>query len=149
LEKNVRIVRRGTVPVLVLGNEIQGVFVPFVYFKGRADGGSEAYTFIPYDSNSPSIKEFELNYDSANLGVCVPYAEEDNGSNNIKWKNPTTFQLIHPGLDGKFGKRAPDLPPDSLEPPLRVIKTGKNIGSQNLDDITNFSDYKELKSILP
>jgi len=134
--KNVRIEGFG-VPVIV--NEIQNTFVPFVYFRGRADGGHEAY-WRAIDE----VKRFDFSV--IGLGWCSPYAEERNVNDNIKWKNPTTYQLIHPGLDGQFGFEkwlGTDFDSGGY------IKTGVGIGLADLDNITNFADCKELKSILP
>ena len=145
--KNVRFIGYGSggdnvVPVI--GNDIRDVFVPVVYFRGLSSGGHEAYLIADKNhAKSGQVKQFD--FSDADLGFCVPYAEEKNGE-IIKWKNPTTFQLIHPGLDGKFGEPAPE---DPTKAPLRIITSGANIGPQDLDDLTNFSDYKELKSILP
>ena len=130
-DKSVRLVDvGGGARAPVIGNDIRDVFVPIVYFRGKADGGTDAYR----------NKYFKFSDDN----WCVPYAEAiDETSKDIKWKNPTTFQLIHPGLDGKFGVKDHD--PDNP----RNIKSGDRISPQDLDNITNFSDYKELKSILP
>jgi hypothetical protein len=124
---------------LIIGNEINGTFAPIVYFRGRADGGDGAYKVgskikslaPPKYLNAPATLTF--------TDMCVPYIESESSA-GIKWKNPQTYQLIHPGLDTKFGD------PKIVE---RIIKTGSGIGSADLDNITNFSDYKELKSILP
>jgi hypothetical protein len=132
----------GIVPVI--GNDIRNVFVPIIYFRGRSSGGHDAYMVID-SQHAQHGKTKHFNFASTDLGFCVPYAEEES-KGVIKWMNSSTFQLLHPGLDGQFGEPAPA---DPTEPPLRVIKTGDNIGPQNLDDQTNFSEYKEVKSILP
>jgi len=130
--------------VPVIGNEIRGAFVPIVYFRGRASGGNDAYRLLGRTTVPYPVKQFNFAQisDFSEIGWCVPYAE-DGDETNVKWNNPTTYQLIHPGLDGKFG--------ESLVRPNtgRIIKTGDGIGLQDLDNLTNFSDYKELKSILP
>jgi len=128
--------------VPVVGNDIRDVFVPIVYFRGLSSGGHVAYLIPTGNPKSGEVKQFD--FQDPDLGLCVPYAEDLVGT-DIKWKNPTTFQLLHPGLDGKFGEPAPG----GAATPLRIIKTGANIGPQDLDNITNFSGYKELKSILP
>jgi len=136
----------GGSPIPVIGDEVQGVFVPFVYFRALTSGGIYAYRpEMQYvtDHQGPDLTSPDYDW-------CFPYADtiERNPNGVIigaKWKHPTTYQLIHPGLDGKFGKRTNT---DARES-VRVISTGNNIGSQDLDNITNFSDYKEIKSILP
>ena len=129
-DKSVRFVNGGGgrfVPVV--GTEIRNTFVPFVYFRGRADGGEGAYKI------GDDVKQIS----SAAFGLCVPYIESENNG-TIKWKNPATYQLIHPGLDGWFGGQG------VVD---RFINPGTGIGAADLDNLTNFSDYKELKSILP
>ena len=141
-DKSVRLSPVGDVPsasgpfVPVVGTEIRGVFVPFVYFRGSISGGPDAYVHAANDRRM--AKNF--NFSDFGFGFCVPYIEEGS-ERDVKWKNPTTFQLIHPGLDGRFGETEPRT--------RRVIKSGEGIGFDDLDNITNFSDYKELKSILP
>ena len=114
----------------VMGSEIQSAFVPVVYFRGKSSGGHDAYL-----TGFGDVKRLDF----ADAGVCVPYMDAENGI-TMKWKNPTTYQLIHPGLDTKFG--------DSNNG-KRVINSGFGIVLWDLDNITNFSNYKELKSILP
>ena len=121
-----------TVCVPVIGSEVRSGFVPIVYFRGKADGGSDAYV-----ANS-RVKYFD--FSTLGIGICVPYIEEGS-DRDVRWKNPATYQLIHPGLDGKFGETDPRT--------RRVINSGDGIDLQDLDNLTNFSDYKELKSILP
>ena len=144
--KSVRPFRTGDkLFVPVIGNDIRDVFVPIIYFRGKTSGGHDAY-MIP-DAGHPKkgeVKQFDFSASSYDLGFCVAYAESESGG-VIKWKNPTTFQLLHPGLDGIFGVAVQGSGPA----PLRIIKSGNNIGQRDLDNITNFSDYKELKSILP
>ena len=135
LGNNVRFENIDGCIVPVFGNEVQSVFVPFVYFRGKEGGGSDAYTFM--DSSDGFMKIKQVGY--TDIGVCVPYADEKINADTTKWKNPATYQLIHPGLDGKFGDGGPE----------RIIKSRANIGVQDLDNITNISDCKELKSILP
>jgi len=128
--------------VPAIGVEIRGQFLPFQYFRGRTSGGDDAY------KANGVIKQCYLVLETPNeVSWGVPYAESVDTTDVVKWKNPTTYQLIHPGLDGKFspltGKG------QSTPPALRVINTGKNITQEDLDNLTNFSDGKELKSILP
>jgi len=151
--KRVRIYNppNGGPPIPVIGNEIRDVFVPIVYFKGKSSGGPDAYNPLQQvvtDHQSGSLDDPQYDW-------CFPYADTvtRNAGGNITggtWKNPTKYQLIHPGLDGKFGKRrtSQNTLPGALNA-VRVISTGDNVDAQDLDNIMNFSDYKELKSILP
>jgi len=141
--KNVRIIDYGNPNggVPVIGNEIQSVFVPIVYFRGRSGGGPGAYRLGATGTGPAKQIEFP------EFGWCTPYADLENNDGSIRWKNPTTYQLIHPGLDGKFGDTEWD---EATTPPTRrIITSGDGIGQWDLDNITNISDYKELRSILP
>jgi prepilin-type N-terminal cleavage/methylation domain-containing protein len=134
--KNVRIEGFG---VPVISSEVQNTFVPFIYFRGKSSGGPDAYDpekqFVTNHPDPQNWKNTDIGYD-----WCCPYKDTDE-----KWKNPSTYQLIHSGLDGKFGKRTQE---KTLEA-VRVVSKGTNVGADDLDNLTNFSDYKELKSILP
>ena len=140
--KNVRMFSVGattggvTAIVPVIGNEIRGAFVPIVYFRGRTEGGEYAYRIGGVASGA--IKHFNF----PEFGLCVPYMETETPR---RWHNPTRYQLIHPGLDGKFSI-PPGTPPPAME---RITSTGVGIGLQDLDNLTNFSDNRELRSILP
>ena len=154
LGKSVHLIDHGSWTIPVIGNEVRGTFVPIVYFRGRADGGNGAYrvsgvTSRTYKLDRLEVKQFRF-ANSSEPNWCVPYAEEEH-SVGIKWKNPTTYQLLHPGLDGIFGIEGWDRSDTGPVPNQgrRFIKTGTGIGLQDLDNLTNFSDYKELKSILP
>ena len=128
--------------------------VPIVYFHGSADGGPNAYCYTdPISSNPSELKQInfaDIHPGSVTLGlsdvsdwykfgVVVPYAMRGNDSSDVVWYESSKYQLIHPGLDGKFGEGSD----------MRFIKSGAGIGAQDLDNLTNFSDYKELKNILP
>ena len=41
------------------------------------------------------------------LGIAVPYAKSGTSAAAAVWHNPKSFQLIHPGLDGKFSSESP------------------------------------------
>jgi hypothetical protein len=78
----------------------------------------------------------------------------------VIWQEPERFQLIHPGLDGVFGGDTQGTgtvvyvtgQKTFLGYWFRSINTdatGNTIGQQDFDNITNFSDYQQIKSILP
>jgi hypothetical protein len=125
-----------TYAVPVLGIEVGGTFSSVTYFKGRPGGGDNAYRVNGH------IKITQGPYSRSLDSWGAPYAESRSGT-GLRWYNPTTYQLIHPGLDGKLG----NIPhPGATE---RVITTGQGISTADLDNITNISDFKELRSILP
>ena len=137
--------------VPLIGVEINGHFLPFHYFRGKTGGGHDAYLF---GAAPGQVKQGYLGLEThEEISWSVPYAESTTiveGNTVIKWKNPTTYQLIHPGLDGKFSVIRPRT--DGAYPPvesLRVINTGAGLLQEDLDNITNISDLKELRSILP
>jgi hypothetical protein len=142
--------------------------VPYVYFKSNSsNGGKMAYTH--YATNIYLSKGYKFNkvFDTAYaaLGQITAYARSGNvdGDNQpLIWQEAERFQLIHPGLDGVFGIiRTPK--EDAKEIALtdsttlnisgfRSIDmniTTNDIGQHDFDNITNFSDYQQIKSILP
>ena len=135
--------------------------VPIIYFRGKSDGGTDAYYY--WLQGNQEVKRFEFNTNFASgvrglaevshwqdCGIVVPYARSGDvhlilqQNATVVWVEPTKYQLIHPGLDSVFG--ALGAQPRPLE---RVISTGAGIGPYDLDNLTNFSGGKELKSILP
>lgn len=65
---------------------------------------------------------------------CSPYRV----STNEVWRNPETFQIIHPGLDGEFGG------PRSTDPATwPVSDAGVNFTKGDYDNITNFATRLE------
>jgi len=122
--------------VPVVGTEVRSVFVPIVYFRGKASGGTDAYDFTRQRFNFSGT-------DFPEFGLCVPYIAEGTAGNVVRWKNPSTYQLIHPGLDGKFSSA---VNPAQV---VRIVNTGIGISFEDSDNITNFSDNSELQTILP
>jgi hypothetical protein len=114
----------------------------------------------------PKCYEFNTVFSGAwlHLGLISPYAQVGDPSVNepsIVWQEPERFQLIHPGLDGVFGNTGTTRAAVKLEttayPKLipnyfRSIDTNlstNDISQKDFDNITNFSDYQQVKSILP
>ena len=149
--------RGGTALAPCLGTKSGSTILPIVYFRGNAGGGAGAYYATKNPPSHPpgpvKLYNFGTNVSAtgaapgnvwSDCGVVVPYAKSGTYNANlpvstIVWNNATTYQLIHPGLDGKFG----------VGTDVRVIGSGDNVGLLDLDNLTNFSDYRELKSILP
>ena len=113
---------------------------PIVYFKPNAAGkywqkGTE---------DDPMC--FHIHYNAAKhpptweyLGDGVPYAksvEKDKNDIvvNVVWHNPKTYQLIHPGLDGKFGDIGQD--EDRVIDPANDVAV--NITLADKDNQANF-----------
>ncbi len=78
--------------------------LPIVYFKPNAVG-----KYFQRDTgeilcfHSPFTGEWSV----ANVGIAVPYAKTDAPEDEAVWHNPKGYQLIHPGLDGKFSGDSP------------------------------------------
>jgi len=82
---------------------------PIAYFKPNAAG--------KYVERSPLDETlcFHFRYKGGihpatwdALGIAVPYAKEVKPGNlhdDVVWHNPKSYQLIHPGLDGKFSDK--------------------------------------------
>ena len=157
-----------TVLAPCLGTKSGSTILPIVYFRGKADGGSDAYYALDRESTStrPLLKMYDFSNRIAATGsapgtvwrdckFALPYAKSgnaqrewfSNASNLPVWMEPTKYQLIHPGLDGVFGEVV--ISGTNNMPYGRIISTGDGIRQNDLDNLTNFSDYKELKSILP
>jgi hypothetical protein len=138
--------------------------VPYVYFRGRGDGGPTSYIFEDSTDNEFYVKSYNFgdyfSDDWHSIGVAIPYASSGGDPFNptlanrtiVSWHEDKRFQLIHPGLDGHFG----NLGTNNVIIPFHdeYFKTTKdavtnNIGQKDFDNLTNFSDYQQIKSILP
>ncbi len=87
-------------------------------------------------------------------GVAVPYA--DSGSMNppwnivrAAWRNPETYQLIHPGLDECFGRRNVNGNPNCNDNGKALyLSDGTGLDQFDLDNIVNFGEGT-IKATLP
>jgi prepilin-type N-terminal cleavage/methylation domain-containing protein len=164
------------VPVLMnrdtTANKDGSTPVPYVYFKSTgSNGGKTAYAYLS-SSNVYSVKGYEFfnvfnNTPYVALGMITAYAQSGNVDGNnqqLIWHEAERFQLIHPGLDGVFGREetrpgsavliqltanpTPELDVFGFRSTNTNINTN-SIGQKDFDNITNFSDYQQIKSILP
>jgi prepilin-type N-terminal cleavage/methylation domain-containing protein len=154
LGKNITLVDATIKPVgmfFCLSNRLNSdTFVPFVYFKGRSGGGFDAYR-----SKRPALQMNAYNFGSkglfpwGDLGIAVPYAKTGTVDNNGKlinaeWVEAEKYQLIHPGLDGKFGQST--IPGNTTDD--KFFRSLESLTQADLDNITNFSGFKEIRTIL-
>jgi len=81
---------------------------PIAYFKPNAAG--------KYMEKAPLNESlcYHFRYNSSvhpptweQLGIAVPYAKTNAPAADAVWHNPKSYQLIHPGLDGKFSGENP------------------------------------------
>jgi prepilin-type N-terminal cleavage/methylation domain-containing protein len=152
--------------------------VPYVYFKSNnSRGGNFAYLYpvgssdSDYSASAPFIYKtkfygFNTVFSGAwsELKLVSVYAKSGDpfASSNatpIIWQESERFQLIHPGLDGVFGGDTPGTGSVSLDATktlsgkwfrsINTDATDNTIGQKDFDNLTNFSDYQQIKSILP
>jgi type II secretion system protein G len=99
---------------------------PVVYFRGSRGGGPGAY------DSSLSI-DFSFLDGCSEIGTIVPYKKDA-----TRWHNPETYQLIHPGLDGKFGSGTS----------ARITDGGSSLTDEDYDNITNLGT-STIEALLP
>jgi hypothetical protein len=121
--------------------------VPIIYFRGKSGDGQSAYIGKQVIGSLDTFDFSHLSDYWKDFGTAAAYADKGKlemieGKKKLdggKWFAAETYQLIHPGLDGKFGKTLPNGAVLSLE----------NLSQEDFDNITNFSDFKTIKSIMP
>ncbi|MCL2742887.1 MAG: type II secretion system GspH family protein [Planctomycetaceae bacterium] len=146
---------------------------PIVYFKAYTGGrDADAYKVPPYVPGNTAVKNLWSNTPSALAydivvpvgngvdfypGVAVPYLMSSG-----KWYNPKSYQLVHPGIDGKFGRwgdggaNGVSTVPGGVKTDTTdntdntpVLTTGNGITQFDMDNVVNFSDGATIQSILP
>ncbi|MDR3234479.1 MAG: prepilin-type N-terminal cleavage/methylation domain-containing protein [Planctomycetaceae bacterium] len=148
--------------------------VPIIYFCGQSSGGPSAYfgdharqstinDSLDSYNFSPEYSVSRVNSFSywGEMGTAAAYADKgslvpgrDSGGQwekgqllNGKWFGAETYQLIHPGLDGKFGKKIEGANLTTVGDVY--FRSLENLSQEDFDNITNFSDFKTIKSIMP
>jgi len=96
-------------------NQIQAS-VPLTYSLRHVHGGSDIGCAVPY------VKSLADDFIESDGTPNPLYVNSDGdittrGTKAIVWHNPTSYQIIHPGVDGVFGSEDGNLPCDGL---LRV-----------------------------
>ena len=92
---------------------------PIAYFKPNAAG-----KYLQRNTTEPLCFHFHFSDPKwEDLSIGVPYAKSGTDADEAVWYNPKSFQLIHPGLDGKFSVNEND----SLFEEFRVIDSSKDI----------------------
>ncbi|GHT10936.1 hypothetical protein FACS1894170_03850 [Planctomycetales bacterium] len=155
--------RDGCFPCLAK-KESENLYVPYVYFRGKSGGGSESYVYTQGGTKGVKCYAFtELRNSNVpatanwgDYGVVIAYAKDGNPfatpSVESTWVNAETYQLISPGLDTNFGIRRPQATDQPYHDGFyRSFNAGANkntFGTHDLDNITNFSDFKPIKTIM-
>ncbi len=166
--KNVRYVQTSNTPSLtfpcIVNSTGVDFAVPYVYFRPNSGGGPNAYTYVDADDNN-NVKIVEYTFNAAftdawaGLGEAVPYVKSGDpfkGTNATRaiWFGADTFQLIHPGFDGVFGKTdagsSSNTAPFQEERFRSIISdaTDNNIGKADNDNLANFSEGRDIKSLI-
>ena len=122
---------------------------PFVYFDSRTYiykdstagwkvndysdvNNSLAGTAQPYKTDQPTPKK-----DPNEVGLWSTTAE------NFKFANPNKYQIISAGQDGKFSSFP------VVADTARIYPTGTGYKSEDLDNVTNFSQSSTLQGDMP
>lgn len=136
-----------------------GEYTPYIYFDSRTYGlvGTGAYNGFrsPLTGGLRPYKS-ELNIEAPRDGNA--YADAAEAFKAVPFHNPSTFQIISPGLDGNFGTMI-DHPTDPGVPVHFLTETGRAVVPKtnifelgisrfqdggavlgHLDNITNFSE---------
>ena len=105
---------------------------PIAYFKPNSAG-----QYVQKNDPDDPLLCFHLPFTKpewSDMGVAAPYAKSGTTIDNAVWYNPKKYQLIHPGLDGKFCESGLD--------EFRVIDPDKdvmlNITLADRDNQANF-----------
>ncbi len=115
--------------------------------------------YVYFDARAYSTRRF---YTHSSFGTVSAYASDrvrsdpNNPSNRIpEWVNPTSFQIISAGLDDHFGTYRDVARQIKLFPSGRTYDaqggtfTNNGYTLQDEDNISNFSDGREFKGLMP
>ncbi len=126
-----------------------GKKAPYVYFDAR--------TY--FDATRPQAFQHTF-YTHSLYGTVAPYGSDRMKTNPTppparlpEWMNPTSFQIISAGLDDHFGRYQDVSRQLKLFPSGRVFANG-SVGPtgytlEDEDNISNFSDGRQLKDLMP
>lgn len=105
----------------------------FQYFplNGNALTSNMPYLYFKAVAASYTQTAFSINVTNGLTGTTLPYKDSTSPNGNA-FVNPTKFQLLCPGLDGKYGNYTGTTYP--------LYPSGTNYDATNgLDDMTNFT----------
>jgi prepilin-type N-terminal cleavage/methylation domain-containing protein len=126
---------------------------PIVYFRSYRMPSTGRYEYGYLTGNEIEVVRFPHDGPHPEFGQAVPYLEpwtnmpdpsqasdDDFDDANLRrsWRNPESFQIISPGLDGTFGIGL-NVPQGPGNPSLfRVTKIGARFSPEDYDNIANF-----------
>jgi prepilin-type N-terminal cleavage/methylation domain-containing protein len=133
-----------------------GASVPYVYFRARKTTGDrweyavEKATdqFVPFGWAHPTDGENVARpYLESAVDVTGADAYPELTATIRRWMNLTSFQIISPGLDNRFGC---DDGAEKPEFPFRYAPTGRGCcpHGNDYDNITNFTEGKTLEDAM-
>jgi prepilin-type N-terminal cleavage/methylation domain-containing protein len=103
--------------------------------NGMAQGSSAPYLYFKPVGGVYTTTAIQLNVAGATQ-TTAPYADSTSGTPPTAYVNPKTYQLLCPGLDGKYGAYA-----NAALTSCPQYPAGTNYDTANgLDDMTNFSN---------
>jgi len=137
---------------------------PYLYFKavagqyGTVQQGQKIISYAYWAGPAGANTKITAFKDSS---AFVPPAYNPSGAKTFSWVNPTSYQLLCPGLDGKYGKSVngngpsngptPQVDPadtNGLYAPL--YPAGTNYDAVNgQDDMTNFTSGSTVQDDVP
>ncbi len=119
---------------------------PYLYFKavaglyGAPSGANGTYAYWNQLSDSSKITAFK---------------DSDTHTNVYAWKNPTSFQLLSPGLDGKYAAPTKGAGPTGNDPAdsaglyAPLYPAGSNYEKATQDDMGNFTKGATMADDMP
>ncbi len=121
---------------------------PVVYFRAKKDAASGRSTYAINNEIAHFVYLLQKEDEKETADLAVAYLDGGTASATPVWRNPDTFQIIHPGLDGIYGelltRKIPNPWPVISEPQRwPVTITGAYFRMGDFDNITNFAPKLE------
>ncbi len=129
----------GNVPRYFVGAQ-PNQSAPVVYFKARRDGASGR---MEYGFTVPPFTALAFQPGADVTNVARPYLDRNSGANPAtdpqrSWRNPDSFQIIHPGPDGRYSGHL-DPANTNPVPEFRWSQLGTGFTDGDYDNVTNFA----------
>ena len=99
---------------------------PYVYFSARPQGTNKQ-RYLNTSGNVPNY-----NHGGSSSGRATPYYLTRDGSTDVGFINPDSFQIVQAGIDNDYGAGGPNI--------VKMYPYGLNYGSGDDDNIVSFSE---------
>lgn len=121
---------------------------PVVYFRAKKDAASGRSTYAINNEIAHFVYLLQKEDEKETADLAVAYLDGGTASATRVWRNPDTFQIVHPGLDGLYSELLTRVIPNPwpvISEPQRwpVTITAKNFLQGDFDNITNFAPKLE------